>query len=388
MTAPTVSIVVNNYNYARFLGAAIDSALAQTHPRTEVVVVDDGSTDDSREVIAAYGARVTPVLKANGGQASAFNAGLPVTRGEVVLFLDADDLLLPTAVATAIPLFADPAVVNVHWPLWMVDADGHRTAGVLPERPLAEGDLRDVVIRDGPDSYQGVPTSGNAWSRRFLGRVLPAPEPEYRHGADGYLITVAPLYGRVRTLGEPQGCYRVHGGNQFWCDGTSERVERSLVRYERRSRTLSQHLREAGVDHAPDDWRRRNPYFQWLSRLRRVAERLREAIPAGATYLLADEGQWGADPVAGRRAVPFPEHDGLYWGPPPDDAVAIAELERQRRSGAAFVVVGWPAFWWLDHYVGLREHLVANCRRVVGDDDLVVFDIRTPTGRPRGMHHD
>src|SRR5215207_9122886 len=106
----SVSIVVNNYNYARFLGEAIDSALAQTHPDTEVVVVDDGSTDHSREVIAGYGDRVVPVSKENGGQASAFNAALPVTRGEVVLFLDADDQLLPTAVAAAVPPFDDPGV--------------------------------------------------------------------------------------------------------------------------------------------------------------------------------------------------------------------------------------------------------------------------------------
>jgi glycosyltransferase involved in cell wall biosynthesis len=377
MAGLTVSVVVNNYNYARFLRAAIDSALAQTYLRTEVVVVDDGSTDGSCDVISAFGDRVTPVFKANGGQASAFNAALPVALGEVVLFLDADDLLLPTAAETAVPLFEDPEVVNVHWTLWLVDTEGRRTGGVLPDRPLAEGDLRDVVIRDGPDSYQGVPTSGNAWSRRFLNRVMPAPEPDYRQGADGYLITLAPLHGRIRAIGEPQGYYRVHGQNQFWCEATGKRIERSLVRYERRSRTLSQYLRGTGVDHDPDEWRRRNPYYQWLCRLRRVGEQLREAIPAGVTFLLADEAQWGADLVAGRRAVQFPERDGQYWGPPADDAAAVAELERQQQAGAAFLVFGWPALWWLDHYARLRERLAASCRRILRTDDLVVFDIRT-----------
>jgi glycosyltransferase involved in cell wall biosynthesis len=377
MDAKSVSVVVNNYNYAQYLRAAIDSALAQTHPRTEVVVVDDGSTDESRAIMASYGDWITPVFKENGGQASAFNAALPVTRGEVVLFLDADDQLLPMAVEAAASYFDDPEVVNVHWPLWVVTADGRRTGAVLPDRPLADGDLRDVVIRDGPDSYQGVPTSGNAWSRRFLNQVLPAPEPEYRQGADGYLITLAPLHGRLRTVREPQGCYRVHGSNQFWCDAAGERVERSLVRYERRSRTLSQFLRAAGVPHDPDAWRRRNVYYQWLRRLQRVAGQLRELIPAGATFALVDEGQWGSDPVPGLRAVPFPERDGLYWGPPPDDAAAVGEFERLRRAGAAFLVFGWPAFWWLDHYSRLHEQLTSNFRRVVANDDLVVFDLRT-----------
>src|SRR5215207_5228480 len=94
----SVSVVVNNYNYERFLREAIDSALEQTYPHTEVVVVDDGSTDGSREVIAGYGEQVIPVLKENGGQASAFNAGFEASGGEVVIFLDADDYLFPHTV--------------------------------------------------------------------------------------------------------------------------------------------------------------------------------------------------------------------------------------------------------------------------------------------------
>src|SRR6516164_3747657 len=110
------SIIINSYNYARFLGQAIDSALEQTYPYTEVIVVDDGSTDDSRAVLTGYGDRVRAVIKDNGGQASAFNAGLRVSRGEVVFFLDSDDALLSTAVARAVELFRDPEVVKVHWP--------------------------------------------------------------------------------------------------------------------------------------------------------------------------------------------------------------------------------------------------------------------------------
>ncbi len=86
MTAPPlVEIVVTSHNYARYLPAAIDSALAQDHPRVRVLVVDDGSTDDSPAVIAGYGERVHAILKANGGQASAFNAALAACQGDIVL---------------------------------------------------------------------------------------------------------------------------------------------------------------------------------------------------------------------------------------------------------------------------------------------------------------
>src|SRR5215469_1766841 len=80
---PLASIVISSYNYGRFLPDAIDSALGQTYSRTEVIVVDDGSADHSREVIAGYGERVLPLWKDNGGQASALNAGYRASKGEV-----------------------------------------------------------------------------------------------------------------------------------------------------------------------------------------------------------------------------------------------------------------------------------------------------------------
>ncbi len=99
------TIAINNYNYGEFLPEAIDSALNQTYPHKEVVVVDDGSTDNSLEIIAGYGDKIVPVLKENGGQASAFNAGFTASRGDVVFLLDADDLFLPNKVAEVMDKF-------------------------------------------------------------------------------------------------------------------------------------------------------------------------------------------------------------------------------------------------------------------------------------------
>jgi glycosyltransferase involved in cell wall biosynthesis len=150
------SVIIDSYNYARFLPEAIESALAQTYPNLEVIVVDDGSRDDSRDVIARYQGRVTAVLKDNGGQASALNAGFRASQGEVICFLDSDDSLSATAVAQAVDL-AGPDVAKVHWPLWVVDAEGRRTGKQMPQKELPDGDLRATVLRDGPWSYATPP---------------------------------------------------------------------------------------------------------------------------------------------------------------------------------------------------------------------------------------
>ncbi len=100
-------------------------------------------------------------------------------------------------------------------------------------------------------------------------------------------------------------------------------------------------------------------------------------IPPGNTFVLVDDELFGSMMTAGHRAIPFFERDGQYWGPPPDDTAAIRELERLRRSGATFIVFAWPAFWWLDYYSGLHQHLQARFRCVLENDRLIIFDLRS-----------
>ena len=197
-----VSIIINNYNYGRFLRDAIDSALLQPDADVEVIVVDDGSSDNSRDIILQYGEKIIPVLKENGGQASCFNAGFAVSEGEAIIFLDADDYLAPEAAHKASQLFSDPKVVKVHWPLWQVDGENKPTGKTVPAGKLAEGDLRENVIKYGPSKCGGPPssppTSGNAWSRKFLQQVLPMPERPFKYGADDYLFVLTPLFGEIK----------------------------------------------------------------------------------------------------------------------------------------------------------------------------------------------
>lgn len=218
-TKPLVSIAINNYNYGRFLPEAIDSALDQTYPHTEVIVVDDGSTDNSKEVIEGYEERIVSVLKENGGQASAFNAGFASSKGEIVIFLDADDMLLPEAVERVVEAFeVQPGLAKVQYRLRLVDAEGRPRSAVVPPYGLQmpNGDIRHHVMRF--YEHPRPPTSGNAFSSAVLRRFLPLPEEKletYRIDADVYLNDLSVIFGPVASLQSVGGLYRMHGKNLY-----------------------------------------------------------------------------------------------------------------------------------------------------------------------------
>jgi glycosyltransferase involved in cell wall biosynthesis len=103
--AVKVSVIIPTYNAAQFVTAAIDSVLAQTFQDVEILVVDDGSTDDTKNTLAKYGDRIEYLYKQNGGVAKARNYAIERAQGEYVAFLDADDLWLPEKLAKQIALF-------------------------------------------------------------------------------------------------------------------------------------------------------------------------------------------------------------------------------------------------------------------------------------------
>jgi glycosyltransferase involved in cell wall biosynthesis len=212
-----VDVVVDNYEYGRYLPTAIESALAQTHPRVEVIVVDDGSRDGSREVLEGYRDRVTVVLKENGGQASALNAGFERCRGDVVIFLDADDTLHPRAAAAVAAAFAaDPDLVKAQFRTEVIDREGREIGRTKPAAhlPMPSGDVRAAELAY-PFDLVWMATSANAFRTAALQRIMPIPEGSFRACADYYLVHLSALLGRIASLPEVLGSYRLHGDNNF-----------------------------------------------------------------------------------------------------------------------------------------------------------------------------
>ena len=249
---PAVSIIINNYNYGAFLKEAIDSALRQTYEHVEVIVVDDGSTDDSRAIIAGYGDRVAAVLQPNAGQSAAFNAGLARSSGDIVIFLDADDILLPHICAQVAHVFATkPSTAKVQYRLEVVDALGASLGLVKPPGhvPMRSGDLRQQVLRCFDDiSWQS--TSGNAFAGPVLRQIFPVPENAYTHiGADYYVVNLAALFGPVESLDQIGGYYRIHGSNNHNLSHMSLDRARDIIRWIGKTHEyIQQYAERLGLD--------------------------------------------------------------------------------------------------------------------------------------------
>lgn len=114
----------------------------------------------------------------------------------------------------------------------------------------------------------------------------------------------------------------------------------------------------------------------WTQRAHRTMRDIEAVIPESESMILADDEQCRHFFGKVRNITPFLEQGGQYNGPPPDDDTAISELERLRQAGANFIAFAWPAFWWLEHYTGLHDHLQARYRRILENDRLIVFDLR------------
>lgn len=203
-----VSVIITNYNYGRFLRSAIDSVLKQTLPSVECIVVDDGSTDGSKEIIASY-KRVSTIFQVNQGQAAALRAGARIARGRIIISLDADDFLYPQTCEMIVAAWTqDVSCLNYRLDVYR----GGRKAGfVYPTEPFLDSGHLEHLQKYG--YFPSPPMSGNAFEASYLRTLLDRAIHLDGDGVDAYLLYSAPVFGRIAHIDAPLGGYRMHGDN-------------------------------------------------------------------------------------------------------------------------------------------------------------------------------
>jgi glycosyltransferase involved in cell wall biosynthesis len=212
---PLVTILINNYNYGQFLAQAIDSALAQSYSNLQIIVVDDGSTDNSREVMRRYGNRIAPIFKANEGQASALNAGYSESKGSWVALLDSDDLFLSSKVQTLMSYAkAFPLAGLMAHNLNYCDEEGEATA--FPGFETSDVRLVDDRAKARRGKFSGClpPTSALAIHRDTASKIFPIP-PDFTIAADNFVQTAALALTPVLVVPEFLAIQRIHPKNSY-----------------------------------------------------------------------------------------------------------------------------------------------------------------------------
>ena len=261
-----LSVIIPNYNYGKFIGSAIGSALAVEWPDIEVIVVDDGSTDDSHSVIRGFGPRITAIFQQNSGPRVACNVGFAVSTGDVVIFLDSDDVLDPL-IGREIAAVWRPGISKVQVQMQRINSDGHSIGGRFPKYrhvPTAEEIRRWMTTTS---AYPTPPGSGNAYARSFLTKLFPLDD-SCGDATDSACLAAAPFLGDVLTVARPLARYRQHGGNRSSLAADPARLTAQI------QRALQRHRFALGFSAEPPPQDTMAPLFRGRHLLQmRVAER-------------------------------------------------------------------------------------------------------------------
>jgi len=212
--APILTALIDTYNYGQFIGEAIESVLAQDFPAEgmQILVVDDGSTDDTRERVSKYAGRVEYVFKPNGGQASAFNYGIERARGEYIALLDADDYWLPSKVRRVVAEFdSHPDAGLVYHPFreFKSETGEWREGGFNAVSGIVPADKKKILL------YTACQTSGLTFRTSLVKKLLPLNE-QMTIQPDGLLAALIIFLGPIVAIPEPLAVYRIHGSNMYY----------------------------------------------------------------------------------------------------------------------------------------------------------------------------
>jgi glycosyltransferase involved in cell wall biosynthesis len=418
-TQPLISIVLPTFNGSRFLRQAIDSCFIQTYSNWELIVVDDASTDNTPQIIGDYASRDSRIRtvrnSTNRRLPASLNVGFSHARGALLTWTSDDNAYRPEALSQMLEfLQANSAVDVVYASYSLIDDSGSPLAS--SESTPHAGPPHELAYR-------------NCVGACFLYRRV-VHEQLGGYAEDLFLVEDYDFWVRASTrfrlawLQKDLYLYRWH--EQSLTSTRPQRVrearEKCLARnlprmkwvpadrraktyqgmvmtaMERQDRLVALRYVLRAVRSAPMKtavWALQClPYvllpvplyrlvperhdWQWIHRFHLARHELGSRIPHGSSYILVDETQLGGEFLSGRRAIPFLEKEGQFWGPPPDDQTGILELERLRGAGAGFIAFAWPAFWWLEHYVEFTRYIRERFRCLASNDRLVVFDLRQP----------
>ncbi len=281
--SPLVSIVITCFNYELFIRQCIESALHQDYPNLEVIVVDDGSTDRSWDLIQDYRDHITAVRTQNRGALRSSLTGLSLSKGEFVHFLDADDLLEPRALEEIAPHLR-PEVSKVQFMLSPINKEGDVIGDPFPKLAFSQESSPLIQSINQRGYYNTPPTSGNIYRRDVYENL---GDLSYERAIDGVPYLLAPFVGRVVSIDQPLGKYRIHNANlSSFSTLSSDRMNGYMNRFLARLHHLKELVDARGL-RGKIRLRQDYAYVQEMMILSAVASGNRPQVRLLASYMSA-----------------------------------------------------------------------------------------------------
>ena len=399
---PKITVAVPTCNRSGFLKISLESVLTQDYADFRVIVLDNASTDNTEEVVRSFAdARLAYVRnETNIGLFRNWDRAIEINKSPYLTILQDDDAMLPGFIRESVraldehpgAAFSVTLAKNVDINGEPVDLNARYVSDPTPES-LVNG--LEFLHRIVAGNKLIVHFSSIMLRSAALAAIGPFDIPHSKDTIDFNLYLRLASQFDIVFIPKELCQVRSHGGQESRLHYHSEMstgpvavvAERiDAIGYLMRSgRTAEASYRNWLADRLLDLNARRSQLTQLLiptltlarnDRVEIASHEIAALVPAEARLILVDEASLGSEVVGDRHAIPFLEREGQYWGPPADDEMAIRELERLRRAGAAFMVFAWPAFWWLDYYAGLRDYLGSKFRCVLKNSRVVAFDLR------------
>ena len=393
---PKVNIAIPTFNRSDLLRLSLDSALSQDHPDFRVTILDNASTDDTEAVVRSYSDDRISYLKneTNIGQFRNWNRLLEFNESPYLMILQDDDIIHASFLTESIEaLESNPTAAFSFTDVSEIDASGNVISDQNQSENFPEGPISgfEYLCRIVAGENLVIHVSSVLMRASALKSVGPFDTPHSRTSIDFNLYFRLAARFDLLFIGENLAQIRRHEGAYH---RHAEADTRPLAMLGERmdaaaSLLISSRANDAGFRR----WLAERLLHLSLQRSEMTSqllpdlnltedekrtisgEEILNLVPRDNSVVVVDDGHFGPDIVADRRVLPFLEHDGMYWGPPADDELAVRELERMRSEGAGYVIFLWPAFWWYDYYHGLRDHLCTKYGCVLSNSRMIAFDL-------------
>jgi glycosyltransferase involved in cell wall biosynthesis len=396
-----VTVALMTRNRSSLLRLALQSVLAQRGVEFDVVVLDNASTDDTAALVHSFGdPRITYLRNESDiGIVRNWNRGIAeaTARSPLVSIFHDDDIMLPGFLAeSARGLEKHPSAGLSLCLAEYIHQDGSfkelQQSGDVKEGLNRGTDILELIVEG---RGIAIPPPIVMFRSEVLRRAGFADSPHCRGTMDMNLYYRVAALSDVLFIPRPLVQYRLHGGSDtellnrtaggtFWYGTMAERID--AIAYLLRSdhanelgyrrwlaeRLLAAHAHQSTAIHPSVP----QMYHLWENRRAILVDQLDLAVPRDQAFVLVDDGQLGLhDQFNGRRVIPFLEREGHYWGAPTESCQAIENIDSLRRRGLRWLVIAWPAFWWLDQYGQFDQHIRRSSRLVLDSPHAMVFEM-------------